>query len=101
MLISPFFRVEIVDLRSLVLMDVETVVKSVRKTGRLVVVYEAKKRCGPVGEIIVRVNEAAPDVITSLKSPFERLTGLNLPLSRHPELVPRPDVIVDAIKGMV
>ena len=93
--------VEIVDLRSLVPLDVEAIVNSVKKTGRLVIVHEAMKRAGPAGEIICRVNEAAPDVMASLKTPFKRVTGLNLPLSRRPELVPRPDTIVNAVKEMV
>ncbi len=93
--------VEIVDLRSLVPLDIEAIVNSVKKTGRLVVVHEAKKRGGPAGEIICRVNEAAPDVMASLKSPFKRVTGLNLPLSRRPELVPGVDSIVSAVKEMV
>ena len=93
--------VEIVDLRSLVPMDVEAIVNSVKKTGRLVVVHEAMKRAGPAGEIFCRVNEAAPDVMASLKSPFKRVAGLNLPLSRRPELVPAAGTIASAIKEMV
>ncbi len=93
--------VEIVDLRSLVPLDVEAIVNSVKKTGRLVVVHEAIKRGGPAGEIFCRVNEAAPDVMASLKSPFKRVAGLNLPLSRRPELVPVVDTIVSAVKEMV
>ena len=93
--------VEVVDLRTLVPLDVETIVKSVKKTGRLLIVHEAMKRGGIAGEIAFRVTEEAPDVVASLKTPVRRLAGKNLPLMRNPLLVPSAETIAAAVKEMV
>ena len=93
--------VEVVDLRTLVPLDVETIVKSVKKTGRLLIVHEAMARGGVAGEILWRVAEEAPDVMASLKTPSRRLAGMNLPLSGIPELVPTVATVTAAVKEMV
>ncbi len=94
--------VEVVDLRTLVPLDVEAIVKSAKKTGRLLIVHEAMKRGGVAGEIIFRVNEEAPDVVASLKSPFRRLAAKNLPLRPFGRLaVPSPETIAATVKEMV
>jgi len=95
--------VEVVDLRTLVPLDVETIVKSTKKTGRLLVVHEAMKRGGIAGEIIFRVQEEAPDLLASLKTPFRRLAAKNLPLDAAfgPMLVPSAETIAAAVKEMV
>jgi len=95
--------VEVVDLRTLVPLDVEAVAKSAKKTGRLLIVHEAMKRGGVAGEIVFRVAEEAPDVITSLKTPFRRLAAKNLPLrgAVGPMLVPSAETIAVAVKEMV
>ena len=77
---------EVVDLRTLVPMDVEAIVKSVKKTGRLFIAHEAMKRGGVAGEIAFRVTEAAPDVMKALKTPIRRLAAKNLALPRSPVL---------------
>jgi len=94
-------NVEVVDLRTLVPLDVDTIVKSVEKTGRLLIVHESMERGGVAGEILWRVSETAPDVISSLKTPFRRLAGMNLPLSGIAEIVPTVDTITAAVKEMV
>jgi len=98
-------NVEVVDLRTLVPMDVETVVKSVEKTGRLLIAHEAMKRGGAAGEITLRVIEAAPDVVKSLKTPIRRLAAKNLGLPRNRDLeqklVPQVEDVVKTVKGMV
>jgi len=94
-------NVEVVDLRTLVPLDVETIVKSAKKTGRLLIVHEAMARGGVAGEILWRVTEEAPDVIGSLKTPARRLAGMNLPLSGIAELVPTVDSVAAAVKEMV
>jgi pyruvate dehydrogenase E1 component beta subunit len=53
-------------------MDSETVVESVRKTGRLVIAHEAPRTLGLGAEIAARVAEEA---LTSLLAPIERVTG--------------------------
>jgi len=63
---------EVIDLRTLSPMDSETVVSSVKKTGRLVIAHEAPRSLGLGAEIAARVGEEA---LTSLLAPIERVTG--------------------------
>ena len=95
--------VEVVDLRTIVPLDVDAIVKSAKKTGRLLIVHEAMKRGGVAGEILFRVTEEAPDVITSLKTPFRRLAAKNLPLNpvTGPMNVPSVESIIATVKEMV
>jgi pyruvate/2-oxoglutarate/acetoin dehydrogenase E1 component len=69
--------VEIIDPRTLEPLDMETIVRSVRKTGRLVVVDEDTERCGVGAEIGVQVMERAFD---ALKAPVQRVANPNLPV---------------------
>ncbi|OGP92347.1 MAG: 2-oxoisovalerate dehydrogenase [Deltaproteobacteria bacterium RBG_16_48_10] len=89
---------EIIDLRTLSPMDVDTLVHSIRKTGRGVVVHEAPRTCGPGAEIIALINEKA---LLSLQAPIERVTGFDIPVplskSEHYYL-PNPKRIVTAVK---
>ncbi len=94
--------VEVVDLRTLVPLDVKAIAKSAKKTGRLLIVHEAMKRGGPAGEIMFRVTEEAPDVVTSLKTPFRRLAAMNLPLAGFGvRAVPSVETIAATVKEMV
>ncbi len=95
--------VEVVDLRTLVPLDVPTVVKSAQKTGRLLIVHEAMKRGGVAGEIAFRVLEEAPELWQTLKVPLRRLAAKNLPLAGRPgwNLTPSTDSIVATVKDMV
>lgn len=68
--------IEVIDLRSLVPLDMETLVRSVEKTGRLIVVHEAVRTSGFASEIITRINEEA---FYSLEAPMVRLTGYDTP----------------------
>jgi pyruvate dehydrogenase E1 component beta subunit len=96
---------EVVDLRSLVPLDVETVVRSVRKTGRLLIVHEAMKRGGPAAEIAFRVTEAAPELAATMKHPVTRLACPNMAIPHSKELeealVPQVDDIAEAVREMV
>lgn len=96
---------EIVDLRTLVPMDVDTVVDSVRKTGTLLIVHEAMKRAGAAGEVAMRVTEAAPEVVGAMKTPIRRLAAKNvaLPTSLRIErrLVPQVADIALAAEQLV
>ncbi|MBI4950684.1 MAG: alpha-ketoacid dehydrogenase subunit beta [Myxococcales bacterium] len=67
---------EIVDLRTLWPLDIDSVVGSVKKTGRLVVVHEAPRSCGLGGEIVALVNEKA---FLHLEAPPVRVTGFDTP----------------------
>ncbi|WP_407935655.1 alpha-ketoacid dehydrogenase subunit beta [Jatrophihabitans cynanchi] len=68
--------IEVVDLRSLSPLDDETILTSVRKTGRCVVAHEAQRTLGVGAEIAARVSEAAFDV---LQAPVLRATGFDTP----------------------
>jgi pyruvate dehydrogenase E1 component beta subunit len=86
-------------------MDVQSIVASVKKTGRLLIAHEAMKRAGAAGEIAFRVSEAAPDVVAAMKSPIKRLAAKNVPLPRSSELeaklVPQVDDVVRAVKDVM
>jgi len=97
--------VEVVDLRSIVPMDVETVVESVKKTGRLLIAHEAMKRGGVAGEVAFRVTEAAPDIAKAMKTPIRRLGAKNLALPQGRDLelklLPQVEDVVAVVKEMV
>jgi len=73
--------VEVIDLRTISPMDTETVVSSVKRTGRAVVVHEAPRSFGPGAEIASRIYEEA---ILSLEAPVERVTApdITVPLPK-------------------
>ncbi|WP_392424468.1 alpha-ketoacid dehydrogenase subunit beta [Barrientosiimonas humi] len=89
--------VEVVDLRTIVPFDDETVVESVRRTGRCVVVSEAQGFAGVAGEVAARVTERC---FHSLAAPVLRVSGLDIPYPA-PKLehtyLPGVDRILDAI----
>jgi 2-oxoisovalerate dehydrogenase E1 component subunit beta len=68
--------VEVIDLRSLVPLDVDTLVASAERTGRMVVVHEAPGFCGFGAEVAARVTEEA---FLHLEAPVLRCTGLDTP----------------------
>jgi len=65
-------NVEVIDLRTLSPLDTDTIITSVKKTGKVVIAHEAQKTSGFAGEIIARINEKA---FYSLQAPIERVTG--------------------------
>jgi 2-oxoisovalerate dehydrogenase E1 component beta subunit len=67
---------EVLDLRTLWPVDIETVVASVKKTGRLLVVHEAPKTCGFGAELVALVNEKA---FVHLEAPPARVCGFDTP----------------------
>ena len=73
--------VEIIDLRTIAPYDEETILNSVKKTGRFMVVTEAVKTYGPAAELIAMVNEKA---FFNLEAAPVRLTGFDItvPLAR-------------------
>jgi len=97
--------VEVVDPRTLVPLDINSLVKSVKKTGRLLIAHDAMRRGGAAGEIAFRITEEAPDVMKNLKTPMRRIAALNLSLPRSRELeaqlIPHVEDIVATVKEMV
>jgi pyruvate dehydrogenase E1 component beta subunit len=69
-------RCEVIDLRTLWPVDIDTIVASVEKTGRVVVVHEAPKTCGFGAELVALVNEKA---FVHLEAPPARVCGFDTP----------------------
>jgi pyruvate dehydrogenase E1 component beta subunit len=69
-------EIEVVDLRTLVPLDVETVIESAKKTGRVIIVHEAPKTAGFGAEVSALIAERA---IEYLKGPILRVTGYDTP----------------------
>lgn len=92
--------VEVIDPRTLVPLDEETIIKSVSKTGKLIVVHEAVKRGGYGGEIASMIAES--EAFDYLDAPIKRLGGVEAPIPYNPELeklaVPQVPDIVNAVK---
>ncbi len=95
--------VEVVDPRTLVPLDKEMIVESVKKTGKLLLVNEAVKTGGYIGEIAAMVAES--EAFDYLDSPIVRLAGLDVPVPYNPELeaaiVPSEEKILDTLIKMV
>lgn len=92
---------EIVDLRTLCPMDRETVIGSVKKTGRALVVHEAPKTCGLGAEIAALVGETA---LLSLKAPVLRVTGWDItpPLPKSEDrYTPNPERVLRAVRRLM
>ncbi|MBL9043120.1 MAG: alpha-ketoacid dehydrogenase subunit beta [Deltaproteobacteria bacterium] len=90
------FDPEIVDLRTIVPFDGEAILESVRKTGRVVIVYEAPKTCGFGAELSAFIAEKA---LLHLEAPIARVAGLDTPFPYTLELeyLPSPERIAKAI----
>jgi len=94
--------VELIDPRTVAPLDVETILQSVHKTGRLLVVDEAFGPCGLASEIAAQVGERGFD---DLDAPVRRLTGAQAPTPYSPPLeaavVPHAGMIARAICDLV
>lgn len=80
--------VEVIDPRTIFPLDSETILDSVRKTGRCVVVHEAPRTAGMAAEIVARINDEA---LYYLEAPVERVTGYDVPFplfAREDEYLP-------------
>ncbi|HXZ90716.1 MAG TPA: alpha-ketoacid dehydrogenase subunit beta [Candidatus Dormibacteraeota bacterium] len=67
---------EVVDLRTILPFDIETIISSVKKTGRVVILHEACKTCGFGAEIAAQIAERC---ILNLKAPIVRVGGFDVP----------------------
>lgn len=95
-------NIEVVDLRSIVPLDMETIYASVAKTGRLLAVHESQANCGIGAEIVARIYEEAPHL---LKAPARRLgmAPVSIPVSKEleAELLPWKQNIKAAVLKML
>ena len=93
--------VEVIDLRSLSPLDMDTIMTSVVKTHRAIIVHEAPVFCGFGAEVAARISHDAFDL---LEAPVQRVAGLNVPYppSRFEKLyLPDVDRILEAIDQVI
>ncbi|MCX7752412.1 MAG: alpha-ketoacid dehydrogenase subunit beta [Blastocatellia bacterium] len=92
-------EVEVVDLRTLLPLDDETILSSVAKTGRAVIVHEDTRTGGIAGELAMRINER---IFEYLEAPVVRVTAPDTPIPFSPPLeeffLPQVEEIVQAIR---
>lgn len=95
------WQTEVVDLRSLVPLDLDTIINSVKKTRRAVVLTEAPRTAGFHSELVALINDHA---LEYLEAPVNRVTGFDVPMPyRLSEDLFLPDAgrVVDAISGVM
>jgi len=94
--------IEVIDLRSLVPLDWELVLSSVRRTHRAMVVHEAVKTAGPGAEIAAQIQER---LFFELEAPILRVAAKDVPLPQNGDLeqlcIPSIDEIADAARRLV
>ena len=91
---------EVIDLRTLVPLDLPTIAASIKKTGRCVIVHEATRTCGFGAELAASVSEAC---FYHLEAPIERVTGWDTPYPHafEWEYFPGPDRVGQALRRVV
>jgi pyruvate dehydrogenase E1 component beta subunit len=92
---------EIIDVRTISPFDFETVIASVSKTGRAVIVHEAPRTCGFGAEISAEIAERA---VLHLQAPVQRITGFDTipPLAKLEDYYqPDASMVVDAVKSLM
>ncbi|MFL5508283.1 MAG: transketolase C-terminal domain-containing protein, partial [Gemmatimonadaceae bacterium] len=93
--------VEVIDLRTLLPMDDEAIVATVKKTNRVLIVHEDTRTGGVAGEITARINESA---FEWLDAPILRVTAADVPLPYSPPLedyvLPQTSDIVLALRKL-
>jgi pyruvate/2-oxoglutarate/acetoin dehydrogenase E1 component len=93
---------EVIDPRTLVPLDKKTICKSVRKTGRAVVIDEGVKTCGVAAELMAIIME---EEFESLKAPVKRVTTFDIPIPFSKPLeeyvVPSEDRVIAAVNQII
>jgi 2-oxoisovalerate dehydrogenase E1 component beta subunit len=94
------YDIEVIDLRTLLPFDVDAILASVRKTGRVVVAHEAPRTCGFGAELAATIQEKA---MLSLEAPILRVTGFDTPFpyTLEHEYLPDAHRILDAVERVV
>ncbi|MFA5859230.1 MAG: alpha-ketoacid dehydrogenase subunit beta [Elusimicrobiota bacterium] len=95
-------NVEIVDLRTILPLDIETIVESVKKTNRVLIVSEETKTGSTSAEVAMQIIEHAFDY---LDAPIARLNGADVPMPKSPVLealaIPQKNDIVKAVRELL
>lgn len=96
-------ELEVIDPRTLKPLDTETIIQSVKKTGRLLIVHEAARTGGFGGELSAEIAES--EAFGYLDSPIVRLAGRDIPIPYNRNLerhaVPQVDDIIDIARDLV
>ena len=94
------WSVEVVDLRTLLPLDTATMLESVRRTGRVVILHEAPRTCGYGAELAAVIAEQA---LTSLQAPVLRVTGYDTPFPYTLEhsYLPDPKRVLAALEHVM
>ncbi|MBE3591334.1 MAG: alpha-ketoacid dehydrogenase subunit beta [Thermoanaerobacter sp.] len=94
--------VEVIDIRSLSPLDTETIVNSVIKTGKVLIVEDDNKSYGWGAEVLSRIVES--DAFDYLDYPIQRLGGKDVPIPYNPKLegaaVPQVEDIIETVKAI-
>jgi 2-oxoisovalerate dehydrogenase E1 component beta subunit len=92
--------IEVVDLRTLLPYDIDTIVASVKKTGRCVVIHEAPRTCGFGAELVASIQERAME---HLEAPILRVAGLDTPFpySLEHEYMPNADRLLATVRQVL
>lgn len=101
-LVAEGISIEVIDPRTLKPLDIDTIVRSVAKTGRLIVVENAHRLCGLASEIVATVSEEAFGL---LKRPAQRVTAPDVHVPFSPALekgmFPDKEKIIAAVKRVL
>lgn len=93
---------EVIDVRTLIPLDINTIINSVKKTNHVVVVHEACKTGGFGAEIGMQIAENAFDY---LDAPIKRLGAIDVPIPKSPVLeqyvIPKKEDIIQAVKELL
>lgn len=93
---------EVVDLRTLVPLDRETIIESAKKTGKVLIVHEACRTGGFGGELAAAITES--DALFYLDAPIKRVCGLDVPIPYNPLLeanvVPTEERLIEAVNHL-
>jgi 2-oxoisovalerate dehydrogenase E1 component len=92
---------EVLDLRTIQPLDFESIARSVKKTGRVIVAHEDTLFCGFGGEIVARI---ASECFMDLDAPVKRVAALDSPVAYSPHLedviLPQKDTVLAAIRDI-
>jgi len=90
-------NVEVVDVRTLIPFDIETIMSSVKKTGRVIILHEECKTCGFGAEIAAQIGERG---ILNLKAPIIRVAGFDVPFpyALEEDYMPNASRVLNAIE---
>ena len=95
-------EVEVIDPRTLVPLDMDTILESVQRTGRAMIVHEAVRTAGAGAEIASRIHE---ELFFALDAPVWRLGASDTPIPQDPELeqlcIPQVPGIAEAMRGLI